>query len=162
MDSQRIMSSALPTPATPQPSHPLEALLGAGNSLTVASSERKIFAHYPKPHSAFWALQKGRESPLPGGGGPHPGALISLSVKGHADRAVGTAAEVRRGGGVQVSGRLAGGVPPPSEPPDVPPLCDSPSSDSAGGTRFTPCVPHSHRPTAVHQSLVGPSTQHQL
>lgn len=109
MDSQRIMSSALPTPATPQPSHPLEALLGAGNSLTVASSERKIFAHYPKPHSAFWALQKGRESPLPGGGGPHPGALISLSVKGHADRAVGTAAEVRRGGGVQVSGRLAGG-----------------------------------------------------
>ena len=138
MDSQRIMSSALPTPATPQPCHPLEALLGAGNSLTVASSERKVFAHHPKPHSAFWALQKGGEPPLPGGGGPHPGALIFLSVKGHADRAAGTAAEVRRGGGVQVSGRLAEGCLLPLSLPDVPPLSDSPPSDPAGGTRFTP------------------------
>lgn len=124
MDSQRMISSALPSLATPQPSHQLDALVGAGNSLTVTSSERKIIAHYPKPHSAFWALQKGREFHLPGDGGPHPGALIFLSVKGHADRAAGAAAEIRRGGSIQVSERL------PPTLPDLPPLSDSPPSDS--------------------------------
>lgn len=132
MDSQRMMSSALPSLATPQPSHQLEALLGAGNSLTaVASSQRKIFAHYPKPHSAFWALQKGREFHLPGDGEPHPGALIFLSVKGHADRAAGAAAEIRRGGSIQVSERLTEVRLLPLTLPDLPPLSDSPPSDSA-------------------------------
>ena len=92
------------------------------------------------PQASFCLLgsvEVGR-APLPGGGGPHPGALIFLSVKGHADRAAGTAAEVRRGGGVQVSGHLDEGCLLPLSLPDVAPLSDSPPSDPAGGTRFTP------------------------
>lgn len=73
----------------------LEALLGAGNSLLVTSSERKIFPHYSKLHSAFRAPEKGSRFHFPGGGGPYSGTLIFPSVEGHADRAAGAAAEIR-------------------------------------------------------------------
>ena len=66
-----------------------------GHATALPSAERKIFPHYPKLHSAFRAPEKGTGFHFPGGGGPYSGTLIFPSVKGHADRAAGAAAEIR-------------------------------------------------------------------